>query len=305
MRKFILRRILAAIVVIFIVSFIVFVLSRASGDPRTVFMSEHSTKEMWDAWGKEMGLDKPFLMQYVIWAGKAVRGDFGKSLFEERSASKAIRERISATLQLSAGAFFFTIMVGVPLGVLSAVKRGTVWDYTGRTFALFGQALPPFWLGIMLIMIFAVWLELLPTSRQGGLDHFILPSITLGWLTSAALLRLVRSAMLNVIDSEYVKLARAKGVSNNRIIWKHAFRNAMVVPLTYAGLLLAAFITGTVVTETVFAWPGLGRLAVSSVLNLDFPVLSGVVLLYSGIYIFANLVVDISYALIDPRIRYS
>jgi peptide/nickel transport system permease protein len=215
-----------------------------------------------------------------------------------------IVERIPATLQLAASAAFFSVIVGVPLGVLSAVKRGSLLDYAGRTLALFGQALPPFWLGIMLILLFAVRIDWLPTSGRGGITHYILPSITLGWLTASGLLRIVRSSMLEVLDSEYIKLARAKGVSNRSVIWKHAFRNALLAPLTYAGLLLAAFITGAVVTETVFGWPGLGRLAVQSVNNNDFPTMTGIVLLFTVSYLGMNLLVDIAYAYIDPRIRY-
>ena len=168
---------------------------------------------------------------------------------------------------------------------------------------MFGQALPPFWLGIMLILIFAVWLEWLPTSRREGIPHFILPSITLGWLTAAGLLRLVRSAMLEVLDSEYVKMARAKGVGSNSIIWKHAFRNALIAPLTYTALVFVAFLTGAVVTETVFSWPGLGLLAVTSVNNLDLAVLSGVVLFLTLLYVVVNFITDVLYAVIDPRIR--
>jgi peptide/nickel transport system permease protein len=198
----------------------------------------------------------------------------------------------------------FAVLVGVPLGVLSAVKRGALLDYVGRTFALFGQALPPFWLGIMLILIFAVQLQWLPTSRRGGIDHYILPTITLGWVAASGFLRLLRSAMLEVLDSEFVKLARAKGASGASVVWKHAFRNAILAPLTYAGLLLAGFMTGTVVTETVFAWPGLGRLAVQSVYDNDFPLMTGVVLIFAGMYVAVAFIVDVAYAYFDPRIRY-
>ncbi len=216
-----------------------------------------------------------------------------------------VMERIPATLQLSLSAFAFVLITGVPLGMLSAVKRSTVWDYLGRTFAVFGQALPPFWLGIMLILLFSVHLGWLPTSQRGGIDHYIMPSITLGWIAAAGMLRLVRSAMLETLDSEFIKFARAKGVGNTRIIWKHGLRNAIIPPLTYAGLLLAGFLAGTVVTETVFAWPGLGKLAVTAVFHNDFPVMTSVVLLFTMLYLGVNLAVDITYAFLDPRIRYS
>lgn len=304
MRRFIVRRLLYLVVVIFATTIFVFALSRATGDPRLLFLDEYSTKEQWDEWGRQMGLDRPLVVQYAIWVADAVRGDFGQSLSQRTNSLRVITARIPATLQLAAGAFAFALLVGLPLGVLSAVKRGSPVDYLGRAVALFGQALPPFWLGIMLILIFAVRLGWLPTSRQGGIEHFILPSITLGWLAASGILRLVRSSMLDVLDSEFVKLARAKGVGGMQIVWKHAFRNAILPPLTYAGLLLASLITGAVVTETVFAWPGIGRLAVQAVYANDFPVITGVVLLFTVVYVGMNFLIDIAYAYFDPRIRY-
>lgn len=303
MLKFLIRRTFYSIFVVVLVSLVVFSLSRASGDPRTVFLNEYTTQAQYDEWGRQWGLDKPLLVQYFIWLGNAARGNLGNSLRENRPVLDVIIERTPATVELAVGSFAFAILIGIPLGVLSAVKRGAIWDYAGRTLALFGQALPPFWLGIMLILIFSVSLEWLPTGRRGGFDHYILPSITLGWLTASGLLRLVRSSMLEVLDSEYIKMARAKGVSSNRVIWKHAFRNAMIGPLTYSSLVFVAFLTGAVVTETVFAWPGLGRLAVTSVNNLDLPVLSGVVLVLTILYVVVNLLTDLLYAVIDPRIR--
>lgn len=303
MTTFLVRRFFYGIAVVIIVTLVVFLLSRASGDPRTFFMNEYTTKEQWDAWGREWGLDKPVIQQYFLWAGRALTGNLGKSLRENRPVLDVIMERVPATVQLAAGAFIFALLLGLPFGVLSAVWRGSWLDYFGRTIALFGQALPPFWLGIMLILIFAVQLEWLPTSRREGIPHFILPSITLGWLTAAGLLRLVRSAMLEVLDSEYIKMARAKGVGSNTVVWKHAFRNALIAPLTYTALVFVAFLTGAVVTETVFAWPGLGELAVRSVNNLDLAVLSGVVLFLTVLYVVVNFVTDVLYAVIDPRIR--
>ena len=302
--RFILIRLFYAVLVAFATSIFVFAMAHKTGDPRTVFLTTYTSQEQWDAWGERWGLDRPLIVQYGIWLGRAVRGDLGESLRALRPVKTIIIERIPATLQLAVSAAIFSVIVGVPLGVLSAVKRGSLLDYAGRTLALFGQALPPFWLGIMLILLFAVRIDWLPTSGRGGITHYILPSITLGWLTASGLLRIVRSSMLEVLDSEYIKLARAKGVSNRSVIWKHAFRNALLAPLTYAGLLLAAFITGAVVTETVFGWPGLGRLAVQSVNNNDFPTMTGIVLLFTVSYLGMNLLVDIAYAYIDPRIRY-
>jgi len=192
--------------------------------------------------------------------------------------------------------------------VLSAVKRGTVWDYLGRGFALFGQALPPFWIGIVGVLIFSVQLGWLPAAFKGdgiSIKHFILPAITVGWVAAAGYLRLTRSAMLEVLDSEYIKLARAKGLSNRTVIWKHAFKNAVIPLLTYSVLLLAGLLNGAVVAEVVFAWPGLGRVAlVQAVNNNDFPLLTGAVLVFVLIYLVLNFVTDVLYAFIDPRIRY-
>ena len=297
-------RIVYAVFVTFAVSVFVFALAHKSGDPRDVLLTSYTSPEQYEAWGERWGLDKPLVVQYGIWLGNAVRGEFGESLRELRPVREVILERVPATLQLAAGAMVFSLVVGVPLGILSAVKRGTVWDYIGRTFALFGQALPPFWLGIMLILLFAVQISWLPTSGRGGINHYILPSITLGWLTASGILRIVRSAMLEVLGSEYIKMARAKGVSSTVIVWKHALRNAILAPLTFGGLILAAFFTGAVVTETVFGWPGLGRLAVQSVTNTDFPTMTGVVMLFTVIYLGINTLVDILYAYVDPRIRY-
>lgn len=304
MKVFIARRFVYGLAVILLVSFFIFAMSRMAGDPRDLYVDEYTTAESYAAMGRAMGLDKPLVVQYLVWFGNALTGDFGRSLFVRTSALGVITERIPATMQLTVGAFIFALLTGIPLGVVSAVKRGTIWDYIGRTFALYGQALPAFWLGVMLILIFSVELGWLPTSKRGDWTHYVLPSVTLGWGSAAAFVRLTRSAMLEILDSEFVKFARAKGVANQKIIWKHSFRNALIAPLTFAGILLAAFLTGAVVTEQVFAWPGLGRLAVTSVFNNDFPVMTGVVMMFAGFFVAANFIVDMLYALIDPRIRY-
>ncbi len=305
MTQFLLRRLLLLLITLWAVSVLVFAMSRITGDPRAMYMVPGVTKEMWDAWGKEMGLDRPLPMQYVVWASKAVHGDMGESLWERRPVTTAVISKLPATLQLGLATFLFSVMLGIPLGVLSAVSRGTIVDIIGRFIAVTGQALPPFWIGLVLILVFSVWLGWLPGAKKGGIDTFILPTITLGWLFAASILRLVRSSMLNVLDEEYIKLARAKGVSGASIIWKHAFKNAATAPLTYSGMLLAGLFTGTVVTESVFGWPGVGRLSVDAVLQNDFPLLAGVVLFFTLIFIVGNLLVDIILALIDPRIRYA
>ena len=307
MKKFIIRRFLFLIVSVFAATLIVFALSRFQGDPRNVLLNVgYVSPEQWEAWGKDFHLDKPLIVQYLIWIGKGIfQGDFGTSLKTSKPVLEMVLGFAPASLQLGLSATLFVLLTGIPLGVLSAVKRGTIWDVIGRTFAVFGQALPPFWLGIMLILLFSVQLGWLPAGGREEGRSIILPAITLGWFAAAALLRLTRSAMLEVLDSEYVKLARAKGVPETMIIWKHAFRNAITVPLTFAGLFLTALLTGAVVTETVFAWPGLGRLAVQSVFGTDFPVMSAIVLFATAGYLLMNLLVDILYGILDPRIRHS
>ncbi len=305
MSTFLIRRLIALTITMLAVSALVFTLSRVSGDPRELYLGEFTSSEQWDAWGRQMGLDRPLVVQYLVWLGKALTGDLGISLREQRPVMDIIFEKLPATLELGLAAFAFSVTLGVSLGVVTAVRRGTVWDYLARTFALLGQATPPFWLGIMLILLFAVALQWLPSGRKGGLDSFVMPVITLGWLAVAANLRLVRSSMLEVLDSEFIKLARAKGVSTRRVVWKHAFRNALIPPLTQAGLTLSSFIAGAVVTETVFAWPGMGRMAVEAVNQNDFPLLVGAVLTISFMYVAMNFLVDLAYGVIDPRIRYN
>ncbi len=303
MKRFLAKRLIASIVIMWFATAVVFGLSRAAGDPTFLFISEYTTDEVIAEWRKEFGLDRPYPIQYLSWLGTAIRGDFGASLNEARPAIDVVVQRLPATLQLAAVSFVFAIAIGIPIGVLSAVKRGSWWDLGGRVFALIGQATPNFWMGIMLVLLFSVQFELLPTSGRGGIDHYVLPAITLGSGSAAGLVRLTRSAMLEMLDSEFVKFARSKGVPAHTVVWKHAFRNSLIVPVTYAGLILAAFTTGTVVVETVFGWPGIGRLAVTAINDNDFPVMSATVLLFTLMYLIVNFIVDISYALIDPRIR--
>lgn len=305
MAQFLIRRLILMLLTLWAVSALVFTMSRITGDPREMFLNRGVTQEMWDEWGKEMGLDRPLPVQYLVWASKAARGDLGDSLWERRPVIHSIFEKMPATLQLGLSTFIFSIAVGLPLGVLSAVRRGTIADYIGRTIAVTGQALPPFWIGLVLILVFSVWLNWLPGAKKGGIDSFVLPTVTLGWLFAASILRLVRSSMLTVLDEEYIKLAKAKGVSATSVIWKHAFKNAVAAPLTYSGLLLAGLFTGTVVTESVFGWPGIGRLSVDAVIQNDFPMLAGIVLMFTLLFIVVNVIVDIILAAVDPRVRYN
>ena len=267
------------------------------------------TQERWDALGRELGLDKPIIWQYAVWLGNILKGNWQDSLIDRKSVFDKVVVSLPVTLKLAASSFLFASVVGVPLGVLSAVRRGSTLDLISRGFALFGQALPVFWVAIMLILLFSVRLKWLPTGTLGeGLfpwKYYILPTITLGWIAAASYLRLVRSAMLEILDSEFIKLARAKGVSTNTVIWKHGFRNALIAPLTFSALLLTGFITGAVVTESIFAINGLGRLAFGSIQDNDFPVMVAVVMVFTSFYVVMNFVTDMLYALIDPRIRYA
>lgn len=312
MGRFLVRRLSFAVFALVGATLVTFALSRMAGDPRLLYAQEGGyglTPERYESLGKELGLDHPLIWQYGVWLGNIVKGNWQDSLLDRKSVLGKIRERLPVTLKLGLASYIFASSVGIPLGVLSAVKRGSIWDYAGRMFALFGQALPVFWLGIMFILVFAVKFGWFPAGTLGDSGnsprHYVLPTITLGWIAAASYLRLVRSSMLEVLDSEFIKLARAKGVSNFKVIWKHAFRNALIAPLTFSALLLTGFITGTVVVETIFSIPGLGRLAFESIQNNDFPVMVGTVLVFTFMYVFINFLTDMLYAFIDPRIRYS
>ncbi len=307
MQRFLVKRLILTFITLLAVSLIIFIMARASGDPRTLMLSELSTGDVdqWEELGKKLGLDKPYYEQYGIFLRDMLTGNFGKSIKENREAADIIWERLIATFQLGVAAFAFSIIVGIPLGILSSVNRGGILDNIGKVVALIGQSAPPFWIGIMMIFFFAVNLGWVPPSGREDWKGIILPAVTLGWFFVAANMRLVRSAMLDVLDSEYIKLARAKGVSSNAIIWKHALRNALIPPLTFAGVTMGSLVAGSLTTEVVFAWPGLGRLAVTAMLASDYPVLQGVVITYTLLYVGAAFLVDVMYAYIDPRIRFA
>ena len=306
--KFLVRRFIFSVLAVLGATILVFALSRMAGDPRDLFAGTEGyafTPEAWEMMGEELGLNRPLAFQYAIWLGKIVRGDWGQTLIGRFDVFSVIVEKIPATARLATVAWFFSTIIGIPLGVLSAVRRSTIWDYGGRVIALFGQATPSFWVGIMAILIFAVYLGWLPSGRSGDWKHFVLPTITLATEPLAGYLRLTRSAMLEILDSQYIVLARAKGVNSTSVVWKHALRNAIIPPLTVSGLLLASLLTGSVIVESVFAWPGVGRLAVQAVMDNDFQVLTGIVLLFTTVYVVLSFVVDLAYALVDPRIRYT
>jgi peptide/nickel transport system permease protein len=284
MQRYIIVRGFHAVIALFAVSIIIFGLTHASGDPTDIMLPEEATQEDVARAREFWGLDKPLHVQYITYLGNIFTGNFGESIkWRGKSTRDLLLQRLPATVQLSAFAFLVSIALSIPIGILSAVKKDTVWDYGGKFIALLGQSLPSFWIGIVLIWIFAVHLDLFPTSGQGGIRHMVLPSIALGWFSVASGMRLSRSAMLDVLDSEYVKLARIKGLPEWKVIWKHCLRNAALVPITFFGVQLAGLITGSVVIETVFAWPGVGLLSIEAIRARDFQVVQSVVVVFAFI----------------------
>ena len=307
MQRFLVRRLIITLVTVLAVTVIVFIMSRAAGDPRNMMIGalQAGDNDQWEELGKKFGLDKPYYQQYGIFLKDLLQGDLGRSILESRPTTEVIGERLGATFELGLAAFLFAAVVGIPLGVLGAVKRGGILDQIGRVLALIGQSAPTFWLGLMLMFIFSVRLDYLPPSGRNEWTGVILPAVTLGWFFIAINMRLIRSAMLDVLDSEYIRLARAKGVSGPIVIWKHALRNALIPAFTFAGVNLGNVVAGALTVELVFAWPGLGRLAVIAMLNNDYPLLQGVVIVYTLLFVGTSLLVDILYAYIDPRIRFT
>ena len=305
MQRFIMIRLSYAVLVLFAVSIIVFILARASGNPIDTMLPFDATMSQQMAFEKLWGLDKSYPEQYFKFIGNAVQGDFGQSVkWSDSTAMGMVWQRFPNTLQLAGFAIVVSVLIAVPVGVLSSVNKDNPFDFIGKVFALLGQATPPFWLGIMLIWIFAVELDWFPTGGKAGFKSLVLPAITLGWFQVAALMRILRSAMLEVQDTEYVTLARVKGIAEWKVIWKHCLRNAAIPPLTLFGILAAQIMTGAIVTESVFSWPGTGLLAVDAIRGRDYPVIQAVVVLFSVIYVMMNLAIDIVYAYLDPRIRY-
>lgn len=304
MIRFLRKRLTASLIAILLVTVVVFILARLQGDPRLIYMDENLTQESYEALGHELGLDRPLYYQYWLFLSRLATGDLGVSIHQHRPVLDIVLERLPATLKLAGVGFLFSILIGVPMGILSAVKRGTAWDLAGRAFAVLGHSLPSFWVGVMAIFIFSVQLGWLPPFGDGGPLHMILPAVALGWAAAGGQMRLVRSAMLETLDSQYIVLARAKGVGRHTVVFKHALRNALLAPLTFAGLTLGGLITGAIIIETVFAWPGLGLLAINSVTASDYAILQGVMLFVTAFYIATSLLIDIIYGWVDPRIRY-
>ena len=305
MQRYIIKRLGQTVLTLFAVSIIVFGLARLTGDPADVLMPMEATEEDRARILEHWGLDKPVHVQYAVFITNAVQGDFGESLqWPGRDALQLVLSRIGATVELGLVALLFAVVVAVPIGVLSAVYKNSRLDALGKFIALLGQSLPHFWIGIIFMWIFAVHLRWLPTSGRGSVQQVIMPAIVIGWFQVAALMRLIRSAMLDSLDSEYVKLARIKGVSERAVIWKHALRNATGAPLNYFGIMMAYLVVGSITTETVFSWPGVGLLIVNAVTARDFQVVQAVAMVFAVVIVLVSLAVDILYAYLDPRIRY-
>jgi len=304
-QRYIARRAFQSLLAIWVISLVVFSLARITGNPLDVMLPLEAGPEEYERVSKHWGLDKPIYVQYGIFLLKALHGDFGQSWkWHGYTAMGLVWQRLPATLELAGFALLISILIALPIGVGSAVLKGSAWDSLAKIIALLGQSLPGFWLGIVLMWIFAVNLGWFPTSGKGGIQYMILPAITLGWFQVAAIMRLVRSSMLEVLDSEFVKLTRIKGLAEWKVVWKHCLRNAAIAPLTFFAIIAGVLMTGAVVTESVFSWPGTGLLVVDAVRARDFQVVQAVVIVFAGIFILTNLLVDILYAYLDPRIRY-
>lgn len=304
MLKLIATRIGEALIALLLMSLVIFLLSRLTGDPVALLLSDGATEADKAKLTQDLGLDQPLPIQYLTFLGNALTGDFGRSVTAgSQPALELVLSRLPASLSLAAVALVFTVTIGILFGVLAAIRRNSVVDIAARLVALIGQSVPSFWLGIVLMYVFAVQLGWLPTSGYGQWQHYVLPAATLGLFTLAAITRLVRSSMLEALGSEYIKLARIKGLSEAAVIWKHALANSLIPVITFMGTFFAVMITGAVIVETVFSWPGIGRLAYESILSRDFPVVQTVVLVITSLFILANLAVDLLYVLVDPRMR--
>ena len=303
MRTYLTRRLLQSLLVLFGVSFVVFFILHLTGDPALVLLPPDASAEDVQRFREAMGFNDPFFVQYARFLSGALRGDFGQSVRHGEPAFNLVVERMPATFELAGAALGVALVLAIPAGIISAVRRNTMLDYVSTIVALLGQSMPTFWLGIMLILVFSVQFNLLPSSGRGGLAHLILPAITLGLFTTARITRLTRSGMLEALNQDYIRTARAKGVGGPPVIWKHALKNAAIPIVTIVGIELGTLLGGSVITETIFAWPGVGRLSVQAIYNRDYPVVQAAVFLLSSTFVLVNLVVDMLYTYLDPRIR--
>ena len=304
MKRFITRRIGYSLISLFLLSLTIFFFVRVTGDPAVLLVEPGASAEDLKAIREQFGLDRPLWVQYVTFVTSLLRGDFGKSFYYRTPVLELYLSRLPYSLLLALAAMSFSLLVGIPTGIIAAVRVNRWWDRVGKIFALLGLSLPSFWVGLVLILVFSVYLGWLPSSGSGTGWHLIMPAFSLGWVFAAGHMRLTRSSMLEVLGSEYVKLARLKGLPEALVITKHAFKNALIPVLTLAGINLAIMVNVAVVVETVFAWPGVGRLLFEGISFRDFPVVQATVLLGGAMIVVVNLLVDILYAVIDPRIRF-
>ena len=303
--RYVVHRTLQSLLLLLGVSVVVFLLLHiVPGDPATVLLGEQATPERVAEVRRALGLDRPLLEQYGRFVSRATRGDFGRSIRAMRPVLPYVLERVPATLELSAGALLLSVGVGIPLGVLAAVRRGSPWDGLSLNLALLAQSAPNFWVGLALIAVFSVNLGVLPVSGRGTLAHLVLPSVTLAIFFIGLVVRLTRSGMLEVLGQDYVRTAWAKGMPARLVVFRHALKNALIPIVTVLGLQVGTLLGGAVVTETVFAWPGMGQLAVQAIYQRDYPVVQAIVLLLGAAFVFINWAVDVTYGLLDPRIHH-
>jgi len=303
MKQYIARRLGYSLLSLFLLSLTIFFFVRVTGDPAALLVEPGASQEDIAAIHHQFGLDRPLLVQYGLFMASLVQGDFGQSFYYRTPVFELYLSRLPNSLELAVVAMFLSLVIGIPSGVLASVQVGGFWDSFGKMFSLLGLSLPSFWVGLVLILFFSVYLGWLPSSGAGTPLHLIMPAFALGWYFAAAHMRLTRSSMLEVLGSEYVKLARLKGLPQKLVIAKHAFKNALIPVLTLAGINLVIMVNVAIVVETVFAWPGIGRLLYEGISFRDFPVVQGVVIMGGAMIIVVNFVIDILYAVIDPRIR--
>lgn len=305
MINYIIKRLLLSIPTIFGVIFIVMLtIELVPGDPVELMLGEHATKEAVENVRTALGLDKPLLTRYFMYLKNLTKGDMGRSIRENRLVSKEISDVWPATLKLTIAAMVIALSMGVMLGIFSAVKPNSYFDGTNRIISLLGLSMPVFWIGLVMIVIFAYWLRLLPTGGTGSWKHIVLPAVTLSLPSIAMISRMTRSSLLEVLKEDYVRTARAKGLSEKVVILKHALKNALIPIVTLSGLQLGQLMGGAILTETVFAWPGLGRLMIRAIFARDYILLQGAVLVFALAFVLINLIVDLSYSFLDPRVSY-
>ncbi|MCL4459706.1 MAG: ABC transporter permease [Chloroflexi bacterium] len=305
MFQYLIRRVLHSLLVVLGVSMIVFTLLYLTGDPAPLMLPMEATVQDIAEFRHRMGFDRPLYEQYFLFLSRVVHGDFGNSLRHGQPALQLVLDRLPATLELTLAALFISLLIAIPAGIISALKKDSVYDAGAMLMALTGQCMPSFWLGILLILIFAVGLRLLPASGRGGIDHLILPAITLGMATAAVKTRLLRSSLLEVLSKDYVRTARAKGLAEKVVLLRHALKNAAIPVVTVIGLQMGTLMGGAIITETVFAYPGMGLLAIQAIRNRDIPVVQAFVMVIAVVIILMNLLVDLFYTYLDPRVKYT